>query len=191
LSPVLLAPTFSTSLAGVDARLQKLLRQTNDNAVLNRTVVESWLQRIADVAQRADLPNFDPEPFIGVANLVVSLLWTLRADSLLTLLRDYAATGKFDITAVDQDALVREVQTVLQEPTLELFSRRNIVKENEGGPANPWLVRNVDASTDCVLDAYASAVSMRLYGTPKRLCQATEECVHCHIDAQPMFTCNC
>jgi hypothetical protein len=125
--------------AGLDARLKQLLTQTNDNAVLNRTVVEAFLQRVATVASRADLPSFDPEPFIGVANLVVNLLWTLRADALLTLLREYATTGVFDVTQVDQDALVREVQTVL----LELFSRRNIVKENEDGTTNPWLVSHV------------------------------------------------
>ena len=78
--------------------------------------------------------NVDLTKFVDVASQVVDLLRVMRADALLTLLRQYADTGSISLEEVDMDQLQREANSVLQPHTLEKFfsftSSRDFV---EGG----------------------------------------------------------
>uniref|UniRef100_A0A383VZJ4 Peptidase M43 pregnancy-associated plasma-A domain-containing protein n=1 Tax=Tetradesmus obliquus TaxID=3088 RepID=A0A383VZJ4_TETOB len=109
--------TFLSQLSLQQQQLQQLqasLYPRGAKSLVNSTATATPAAATAAAAASSqNALQIDVEPFIRVATDVLNYLRFCRSRTLLQLLRDFSATGQFDLQSTDPDELQSEVEALL------------------------------------------------------------------------------
>jgi hypothetical protein len=133
------AATFALCALSAEA-VRDLYQAAADATTLTPNITAAFLQqlqpKLAGMGSTVDL-----RMFIDLTNQVVDLLRRARADALLSLLREYAASGRIAFDGVDQDALQREVNTVLQPGVWGVYFQQTATRDHPTSDIRSFQVR--------------------------------------------------
>lgn len=120
--------------------MKDLYQAAADAATLSPNTTQAFLAQLQ--AQLTSMGyDLDLDLFMDLANQVVDLLTRARAEVLLSLLRQYAATGSVSLEGVDSDALQREVKTVLQPGVWGVYFQQTGTRDHSTGTIRSFQVR--------------------------------------------------